>query len=432
MFLENNVKSIFQFDVEMTELVKSEEQRQRSTINLIASENYASSLATGLEGSIFANKQCEGYPGKRFAAGCEIADKVEKLAIERLKELFGCEHANIQSMSATIANVAVMNAVLKPGDTILSMDLAHGGHLSHGAKFHLSGKMYNVIYYGVDPKTEQIDLMKVSELAKEHKPKLIICGASSYPRLIDYVKFSKIAKSVGALLLADIAHRVGLIVAGVIPSPVPYADIVTTSTHKTWRGPRGCGIILCKKELAKKIDRSVFPGLQGAPKFDMIAARAVHIKETMTEEFKRYGAQVLLNAKALEKVLVKNRLRLISGGTDTHLILIDVRQQVFSGALAEKVLESVSLITNKNMIPFDPNPSTLTSGIRLGTPALTTRGMKEKEMWLIGNWVARALKNYSNEKVLEEIHNQVVKLADSYPLFSDEWLPQNLYYKKCL
>ncbi|TWH45801.1 serine hydroxymethyltransferase [Sporomusa sp. KB1] len=412
------------FDLEMTMLAKQEEERQRSTINIIASENFASPLSTCLEGGIWANKNAEGYPGKRFVAGCELVDRVENLAIERLKELFQCEYANVQAMSATVGNVAIMNAVLKPGDTILSMELSHGGHLSHGASFHYSGKTFNAIHYGVNRETEQIDMDEVRRLAIEHKPKMIICGTSSYPRLIDYAAFSEIAKSVGAVFFVDLAHNVGLVAAGAIPSPVPYADIVSSSTHKTFRGPRGGGIILCKKELAGKIDRALFPGLQGAAKMDMIAARAVLFKECMTKEFKRYGKQVIANAVALANGCLAEGLRLVAGGTETHLVVVDVTNLIPTGKQAEEVLASIGIICNKNGIPFDSQPLTLASGIRIGSPFMTTRGMKEKEMFQVGTLVGQALRYYNDAGVLDNIRKKVADLAARYPLFADEWMPK--------
>lgn len=421
---ENIMNILEKFDPEMAILAKQEEERQRSTINIIASENFASPLSTCLEGGIWANKNAEGYPGKRFVAGCELVDRVENLAIERLKELFHCEYANVQAMSATVGNVAIMNAVLKPGDTILSMELSHGGHLSHGASFHYSGKTFNAVHYGVNRDTEQIDMNEVKRLAVEHKPKMIICGTSSYPRLIDYAGFSEIAKSVGALFFVDLAHNVGLVAAGAIPSPVPYADIVSSSTHKTFRGPRGGGIILCKKELASKIDRALFPGLQGAAKMDMIAARGVLFKECMTEEFKRYGKQVIDNAVALANGCLAEGLRLVAGGTDTHLVVVDVTNLIPTGKQAEEVLASVGIICNKNGIPFDSQPLTLASGIRIGSPFMTTRGMKVKEMFEVGVLVGRTLRNYNDAGVLADIRKEVTDLAAKYPLFSDEWMPK--------
>lgn len=412
------------FDPEMAALTRQERERQLSTINLIASENFASPYAACLEGSIWANKNGEGYPGKRFVAGCELADRVEAIAIERAKALFGCEHANIQSMSATIGNVAILNALLKPGDVILSMELTHGGHLSHGAAFHYSGKAFKAVHYGVDRATERIDMEQVSSLAREHRPKMIICGCSSYPRTIDYAAFGEIAKSVGAILLVDLAHNVGLVAAGVIPSPFPHADVVSTSTHKTFRGPRGGGLILCKQEFAAKIDRAVFPGLQGAPKLDMIAARAVLFKECMTPEFRRYGAQVVANAQALADGCRAQGLRLVAGGTDTHLVLVDVTSVIASGKQAESVLESVGIITNRNGIPFDAHPPNVSSGIRIGSPFLTTRGMKEPDLFRVGRLIGQVLEQHREHQVLESAAQELSVMAGKFSLFSPEWLPR--------
>lgn len=423
MYLDNSFEKIKRFDPEMAELTLKEEERQMKTLCLIASENYASPLAAGLEGSIWTDKNAEGYPAGRFVAGCELADRVENLAKERIARLFGVDHVNVQAMSATVGNVAILRALLQPGDTILSMELDQGGHLSHGAKFHYSGKMYNVVYYGLNRETEMIDMEQVEYLANEHHPKLVICGASSYPRQIDYKRFGEIAHSVGAYLMVDIAHPVGLIAGGVIPSPAPHADVITTSTHKTWRGARGCGIIMCKEELAKKIDRSLFPGLQGAPKMDMIAARAVQALESMTPEFKKYQQTVYDYAQALADELVKSGLRLVSGGTNTHLLLVDVRNLIENGKEAEEILESVGLVVNKNMIPYDPQSPKLTSGIRIGTPALTTRGLDESEIREVGRLLAKTLKNSHDEAVLSEIKNRVAEIAAKHPLFDEEkWL----------
>lgn len=412
------------FDPEMAALTRQERERQFSTINLIASENFASPYAACLEGSIWANKNGEGYPGKRFVAGCELADRVEAIAIERAKALFGCEHANVQSMSATIGNVAILNALLEPGELILSMELTHGGHLSHGATFHYSGKAFKAIHYGVDRATERIDMEQVRSLAREHRPKMIICGCSSYPRTIDYAAFGEIAKSVGAILLVDLAHNVGLVAAGVIPSPFPHADVVSTSTHKTFRGPRGGGLILCKQEFAAKIDRALFPGLQGAPKLDMIAARAVLFKECMTPEFRRYGAQVVANAQALADGCRAQGLRLVAGGTDTHLVLVDVTSVIASGKQAESVLESVGIITNRNGIPFDAHPPNVSSGIRIGSPFLTTRGMKEPDLFRVGRLIGQVLEQHKEHQVLESAAKELSVMARKFSLFSPEWLPR--------
>lgn len=423
MYMDGSFEIIKEFDPEIAQMTIAEEQRQLNTLCLIASENYSSPVTVGMEGTVWANKNAEGYPGRRFAGGCELADKIELIAIERCKELFGCEYANVQSMSSTLSNIAVLRALLKPGDTILSMELDQGGHLSHGAKFHYSGKTYNVIQYALNKETEVIDMEQVERLAKEHKPQMIICGTSSYPRKVDYKRFGEIAKEVGAYLMADIAHPVGLIAAGLIPSPVPYADVVTTSTHKTFRGPRGCGIIMCKAELGKKIDSQIFPGMQGAPKMDMIASRAVLFKEAKTEKYKEYQQAVIENAAALADELKKCGLRLVSGGTETHLVLVDVRNLIPTGRQAEEVLGKVGIVINKNMIPYDPQPANLASGIRIGSPALTTRGFSEEDIREAARLLADTLKNYEKPEVLEEIAAKVRAKAEKYPMFAEKWMP---------
>lgn len=421
--IPNPADRIRQFDPEMAALLDGEQERQRRTLSLIPSENVSSPYAKSLEGSLFADKNAEGYPGQRVVAGCEQADAVERLAIDRLRQLFDCEHANVQSMSATIANVALLNAVLEPGDTILAMSLSDGGHLSHGAPFHVSGQTYEAVHYTVDRKTERIDHDAVADLARRHRPKLIICGASSYPRLIDYAAFADIAKSVDALLWADIAHVVGLIAGKSVPSPLPHADFVTTSTHKSWRGPRGAGIILCREEWAKRIDRAVFPGLQGAPKMDMIAARAVFFKECLSPSFQTYTRAVLNNAQALAEGLIENGIRLVTGGTDTHLLLADVSALGLNGAEAQDLLSSVGLMTNRNPIPFDTQPAMVGSGIRLGSPAITTRGLTEDNCREIGQLVASTLIRWSSPEDLARITSRVTELTDNLPMFDTKWLP---------
>jgi glycine hydroxymethyltransferase len=411
------------FDPQISELVDAEENRQHETISLIPSENYASPMATELEGCAFTNKNAEGYPGRRFVAGCKFADQVEEIAIARLKEIFGCEHANVQGMSSTVANVALLQAFLKPGDTILSMSLAHGGHLSHGASFHLSGKLYDIVNYGVTKENETIDMQEVERLAKTHRPAMVICGTSSYPRLLDFRAFSEIAKSVDALLFADIAHTVGLIAAKAIPSPVPYADIITSSTHKTWRGPRGSAVVMSKKIWANKVDRAIFPGIQGAPKMDMIAARATLFAESMTMEFRDYTTQVLLNAQALAKSLSARGIRLVTGGTDTHLILADVHSLGISGAEAQSILESVNITTNRNPIPFDTLSASVGSGLRLGSPAMTTRGWVEEDFHSIAALLVRALTERSDDHILRDVRQQVGEMVSELPLFAPKWLP---------
>lgn len=412
------------FDPEMAELACAEYQRQLSTLNLIVSENYASPYALALEGSILANKNAGGYPDSRGVGGCQVVNAIENLAMERIKQLFGCDHVNLQSMSATIANLAVLQALLQPGDTILALGTELGGHMSHGAAENLSGMTYQVVTYGFDPATEQIDLAQVEALAQAYRPKLIICGSGAYPRKTPYREFGAIARSVGAYLLADIAHPAGLIAAGLLESPVPYADVVTTTTHKTWRGPRGCGVILCRKELAGAIDRAVSPGIQGSPKMDMIAARAVLAKEAATPAFRAYQRQTLANAQALADELSKEGFRLVSGGTDTHLILVDVRSHIASGKEADRVLSSVGLVVNKEPLPFDPLPPEMTSGIRIGTPALTTRGLKEPQFRRIARWMSQALKASHDPARLAQIRQETENLAKQFPLFAEEWLPR--------
>ena len=413
------------FDPEVAEIMDHELERQTNTISLIPSENFSSPLSKALEGCILSDKNAEGYPNRRVVAGCENADAIEELAIKRLKKIFNCDHANVQPMSSTIGNVALLNAVLETGDTILSMNLNDGGHLSHGASFHISSKGYNIKNYTVCQHSEYIDMDEVKRIAQKYKPKLIICGASSYPRLIDYVVFSEIAQSVGAFLWADIAHVSGLIAGKCIPSPIPHADFVTTSTHKTWRGPRGSGVIMCRKKFAKQIDRSVFPGLQGAPKMDMIAARAVFFKECMTPKFKEYTMAVLRNAQILAGCLKENGLRLVSGGTDTHLILADVSSFGLTGKEAERLLSSVGLVSNRNPIPFDRLPASVGSGLRLGSPSITTRGFDAHECNELGKLVTETLKNSSSTKRLDEIASRVFDLAKNKPLFCKNWMPVN-------
>lgn len=422
MSTQQRIEFLERFDPEIADLLRNEEIKQRKTIGLIASENIASDLSICLEGSIFTNKNTEGYPGKRYVGGTENQDKIELLAIQRLKELFGCGHANLQSGNATIANLSVLIGLLNIGDTILSMSLNDGGHLSHGAKFNLSGKLYHVIQYGVRREDERIDMEQVRLLALEHRPKIIACGGSAYPRLIDYKAFREIADEVGAYLWVDAAHVVGMIAGKAIPSPVPYADVVTFSTQKTLRGPRGCGVILCREELKEKIDRGVFPGIQGGPKADMIAARAVLFKECMTKEYQNYQKQVLYNAKALAEGCMEEGLELVSGGTDNHLMLVKVTDYIASGRDAELLLESVGIVTNKNLIPYDTLNSNLTSGIRIGSPLMTTRGAKEDEMRKIGRLIGKTLKNKNVESALDEIRWEVDRITDKYPMFAEEWI----------
>lgn len=403
-------------DPELYGAMEGELQRQRDHIELIASENFTSRAVMEAMGSHLTNKYAEGYPGARYYGGCEYVDVVEQLAIDRAKALFGAEHANVQPHSGSQANVAVYLALLKPGDTILGMDLSHGGHLTHGSKASISGKYFNACFYGVDPETETIDYEKAMQAAGECKPKLIIAGASAYPRFIDFKKMREIADEVGAYLMVDMAHIGGLVAAGVHPSPVPYADVVTSTTHKTLRGPRGA-IILCKDELKKKINSGVFPGTQGGPLMHIIAGKAVCFKETMSEEFRTYQKQVVKNAAVLADTLSKGGIRLVSGGTDNHLMLADTMTLGRTGMEVQELLDMAHITANKNAIPFDTQPVKLTSGMRFGTPAVTTRGMKEAEMAEIGGMIVRLIKE--GESAVSEVKDQVVSLCERFPLYPD-------------
>lgn len=403
-------------DPELYGAMEGELQRQRDHIELIASENFTSRAVMEAMGSHLTNKYAEGYPGARYYGGCEYVDVVEQLAIDRAKALFGAEHANVQPHSGSQANVAVYLALLKPGDTILGMDLSHGGHLTHGSKASISGKYFNACFYGVDPETETIDYEKAMQAAGECKPKLIIAGASAYPRFIDFKKMREIADEVGAYLMVDMAHIGGLVAAGVHPSPVPYADVVTSTTHKTLRGPRGA-IILCKDELKKKINSGVFPGTQGGPLMHIIAGKAVCFKEAMSEEFRTYQKQVVKNAAVLADTLSKGGIRLVSGGTDNHLILADTMTLGRTGMEVQELLDMAHITANKNAIPFDTQPVKLTSGMRFGTPAVTTRGMKEAEMAEIGEMIVRLIKE--GESAVSEVKDQVVSLCERFPLYPE-------------
>lgn len=400
-------------DKEVMEAIELEIRRQQEHIELIASENFVSPQVMEAMGSQMTNKYAEGYPGKRYYGGCEFVDIVENIARDRLKRLFNAEHVNVQPHSGSNANLGVYFAVLKPGDTVLGMNLSQGGHLTHGSPVNISGTYYNFVAYGVDKDTEMIDYEEVREIALREKPKLIVAGASAYPRIIDFKKFREIADEVGAYLMVDMAHIAGLVAAGLHPSPVPYADFVTTTTHKTLRGPRG-GAILCKEKYAKAIDKAIFPGIQGGPLMHVIAAKAVSFGEALTDEFKEYQKQIVKNAKALADSLTERGFRLVSGGTDNHLILIDVSAKGLTGKKAEALLEEVNITTNKNTIPFDPQKPTVTSGIRIGTPAVTTRGMKEEEMKTIAELIDLAL-DENNDR--ETIKNRVLELCSRFPLY---------------
>lgn len=404
-------------DPELYGAMKSELERQRDHIELIASENFTSRAVMEAMGSHLTNKYAEGYPGARYYGGCEYVDIVEQLAIDRAKKLFGAEHANVQPHSGSQANVAVYLALLKPGDTILGMDLSHGGHLTHGSKASISGKYFNACFYGVDPETEMIDYEKAMQIAGECKPKIIIAGASAYSRIIDFKKMREIADEVGAYLMVDMAHIGGLAAAGVHPSPVPYADVVTSTTHKTLRGPRGA-IILCKDELKKKINSAVFPGTQGGPLMHIIAGKAVCFKEAMSEEFKAYQRQVVKNAAVLADTLSEGGIRLVSGGTDNHLMLADTMSLGRTGNEVQELLDAAHITANKNSIPFDTQSVKLTSGMRFGTPAVTTRGMGEDEMRDIGKMIVRII-NDDGDEAIDDVKQQVLSLCERFPLYPE-------------
>jgi len=405
-------------DPEVADAIARETRRQHETLELIASENFVSEAVLQAAGSVFTNKYAEGYPGRRYYGGCEFVDRVETLVRERAKKLFGAEHVNAQPHSGTQANIAVYMAVCKPGDTILGMSLAHGGHLTHGHPLNFSGKMYRVESYGVSPETERIDYDEMARLAEQHKPRLIVCGASAYPRTIDFPRIAEIARSVGALSMADIAHIAGLVAAGLHPSPFPHMDFVTTTAHKTLRGPRA-GLIMCREALAKDLDRAVFPGTQGGPLVHIIAAKAVCLKQALLPEFAQYQRQIVENARTLADTLLKEGLRLVSGGTDNHLMLVDVFSRGVTGKEAEQALEKANITVNKNAIPFDKNPPMIASGIRVGTPAVTSRGMKEPEMEAIGRFIGRVLQSPSNTDVQSEVRRSVLDLAEHFPLYAE-------------
>ena len=403
-------------DYQIAEILREEAVRQATGLELIPSENLVSEAVLEAMGSIFTNKYAEGYPGRRYYGGCEYADKAEQLAIDRAKQLFGADHVNVQAHSGTSANVAVYMATLHPGDTVLGMALAHGGHLTHGHPLNFSGRMYKFVEYHVRRDTEQIDYEEIEKLAHEHKPKMIVAGASAYSRIIDFERIAKVAKAVDALFFVDMAHIAGLIAAGIHPSPVPHADIVSTTTHKTLRGPRG-GLVLCKSSFAKELDKLTFPGTQGGPLVHTIAAKAVCLKEAMEPGFQQYQRQVAANAKAMASVIAKEGFRIVSGGTDTHLFLIEVHPRGITGSDAEKALDRAGITVNKNSIPFDPLPPMKAGGIRLGSPSITTRGMKEAEMELIGGWVAEVLSHIGDAAVEQKVRKQVAELAARFPIY---------------
>lgn len=406
-------KNLKQTDLEVYNAIKKETNRQQKTIELIASENFVSKSVLEAMGSVLTNKYAEGYPAKRYYGGCQNVDIVENLAIERAKELFGAEHANVQPHSGANANLAVYFALLSPKDTVLGMNLSHGGHLTHGSKANLSGKYFNFIPYGVDLDSEQINYDELEALAIENKPKMIVAGASAYPRIIDFKRLREIADKVGAYLMVDIAHIAGLIIAGLHPSPVPYADVVTSTTHKTLRGPRG-GLILCKKELAAKIDKAIFPGTQGGPLEHIIAGKAVAFGEALKPEFKEYQKQIVKNAKAMANRFMKNGIKLVSNGTDNHLMLLDLNGTGLTGLDLEKMLDKVGITVNKNTIPNEKLSPFITSGIRIGTPSVTTRGMKEEDMEVIADLITKVIKE--GKSCFKEVKAKVKELTDKYPL----------------
>lgn len=412
-----NLASLAVTDPELNGFIHEELERQRNKIELIASENFVSPAVMEAMGTILTNKYAEGYPGHRYYGGCEYVDKVETLAIERAKKLFGANYANVQPHCGASTNLAVYFAFLKPGDTIMGMNLSQGGHLSHGSPVNISGKYFNVVPYGVNPETETIDYVELEKLAQEHHPKMIVAGASAYPRVIDFKRMAEIAHGVGALLLVDMAHIAGLVAAGLHPNPVPYADVVTTTTHKTLRGPRG-GLILCNnEEYAKAINKAIFPGIQGGPLMHIVAAKAVAFGEALQPEFKTYQENIVKNAKAFAEALVKEGFRLVSGGTDNHLVLVDVRGQGLTGKDAEHLLDEIGITCNKNTIPFDPASPFVTSGIRLGTPAVTTRGFNEDDMREVAAIIGLVLKNKDNAEKQKEAAARVATLCAKYPMY---------------
>src|SRR5882757_459875 len=403
-------------DPQIADLLREEAVRQATGLELIPSENLVSEAVLEAMGSIFTNKYAEGYPGKRYYGGCEFADKVEQLAIDRAKQIFGAEHANVQSHSGTQANVSVYMSALQPGDTVLGMNLSHGGHLTHGHPLNFSVRMYKFIAYGVRQDTEQIDYDEIDRLATEHKPKMIVAGASAYSRVIDFARIAKAARTNGALFFVDMAHIAGLVAAGVHPSPIPHADFVSTTTHKTLRGPRG-GLVMCKTQFAKELDKLTFPGLQGGPLVHTIAAKAVCFKEAAEPGFADYQKQVVANTKAMAAAVAKRGFRIVSGGTDNHLFLVEVHSRGITGTDAEKALDRAGITVNKNSIPFDPLPPMKGGGIRLGSPSVTTRGMREPEMQQIGAWISEILSNIGNAEVEQRVRKQVAELAAKFPIY---------------
>ena len=416
------MKRLRAVDPEVDEAIRLETERQAYGLELIASENFVSEAVLEAAGSVLTNKYAEGYPGRRYYGGCEFVDRVEALAIERAKMLFGAAHVNVQPHSGTQANMAVYFSVLQPGDTIMGLNLAHGGHLTHGSPVNFSGRFFHVIPYGVHPETEQIDFAQVAQLAREHKPKMIVVGGSAYPRTLDFARFKEIAASVGAILMADIAHPAGLIAAKLHPSPIPYAEFVTTTTHKTLRGPRG-GMIMCQEGYAAVLNKNLFPGFQGGPLMHIIAAKAVAFREALTDEFRDYQRQIQRNAVALAEELGGLGFRLVAGGTDTHLMLVDLRPKRLTGKVAEAALEQAGITVNKNAIPFDPEKPAVTSGIRIGTPAVTTRGMREEEMRLIAQLIAEVLQDATDAGRQQRVKGKVRELCQQFPLYPERLQP---------
>lgn len=414
-----DLKIIKNVDPEVASVIENEIKRQKNTLELIASENVASKAVMAVQGSILTNKYAEGYPGRRFYGGCEYVDVAETLAITRAKRVFGADYANVQPHSGSQANMAVYFSLLKPGDTVLGMDLSHGGHLTHGSTASFSGKFFNFIHYGVDKETGRIDYNAVAKIAEKNRPKMIIAGASAYPRIIDFKAFAEISEAAGSCLVVDMAHIAGLVAAGIHPSPIPYAEVVTSTTHKTLRGPRG-GLILAKKDYGARLNSMVFPGIQGGPLMHIIAAKAVAFKEALSESFKVYQQNIVNNAKILAECLIKEGMNLVSGGTDNHMLLVDLRNLDITGKDAETVLGRAGITVNKNSIPFEKLSPFVTSGIRIGTPAVTTRGMKEPEMEVIAAMIVKILKNSMDDDLVKNIKKSVRELCDGFPLYNDQ------------
>ncbi len=416
----DQMDDLARIDPAIYSVIERERQRQLHKLELIASENFVSNAVLQAQGSILTHKYAEGYPGRRFYGGCEFVDTAENLALNRVKEIFGAAYANVQPHSGTQANMAVYFSVLKPGDTILGMDLSHGGHLSHGAPVNFSGRLYKAVTYGVDRQSEEVDFAVVRELARKHRPRMIIAGASAYPRTLEFSKFAEIAREVEAYLMVDMAHIAGLIAGGLHPNPLPAADFVTSTTHKTLRGPRG-GLILAQAQYGKSLDSQIFPGIQGGPLMHIIAAKAVSFKEALAPSFKRYQAQIVANARTLGRAFTQRGYRLVAGGTDTHLLLVDLNATGLTGREAEEALDRAGITVNKNAIPFDQRPPTITSGIRVGTPAITTRGMREQEMEVVADFMHQALSSPRDTHLLARLADQVQDFCAQFPLFAEEW-----------